>query len=130
VSRSDPLLTMQKLVSDVVSGQGYNVNRLCQAFHLKAADFAELTGRDISSVARSVRDDGFVELKDPATVRRVRELVELLGLLRAMGLDAGTWLKTPLPSYDGRTAFEVFRDGTARELISRLLGLAMGDVGA
>lgn len=126
---ADPLLVNTKLVSDLVSAGGYNVARLCKVLHLKAADFAQLTERGTESVARSVKKDDFVQLVHPETHQRVRELVEVTGLLRAMGMDEATWIRTPLPSYDGKTPLELVGAGGGRELIARLLGLAVGDVG-
>jgi hypothetical protein len=126
---ADPLLINTKLVSDLVSPGGYNVARLCGLLHLKASEFAELTQRETESVARTVKKDDFIQLVHAETRQRVRELVEIAGLLRAMELDASTWIRTPLPSYAGKTPFELVAEGRGRELITRLLGLAVGDVG-
>jgi hypothetical protein len=129
MAMSDPLLTNQKLVSDVVSGQGYNVHRLCTALNLRPSEFAQLAQRATESVSRTVKNDAFVQLEHAETIKTVKELVELLGLSRALNMDAAGWLRTPLPSYEGRTPAELIGDGKGRELITRLLGLAVGDVG-
>jgi hypothetical protein len=125
----DPLLVGTALVKDVVGQGGFNLLRICESLHLKPAEFAVLTHRTTESVARSVKQDAFIEPEHPATVAVLRQLVQILGLLRSMEVDAATWLKTPLPSYEGQTPFELVEDGKGQELIGRLLGLAVGDVG-
>jgi uncharacterized protein (DUF2384 family) len=127
---ADPLLMNTALVSDLLSDGKYNLSRICASLRLKAADLGTLTARSTESVARSVAKDAFTQ-PEAATEKVSRELVQIVGLLRAMKLeaDAGTWFKTPLPSYKGRTPLELVSDNKGQELISRLLGLAAGDVG-
>lgn len=126
---ADPFLINPELVTDVVSSRGYNVGRLCEVLDLKPAEFAKLVDRGTESVARAVRNDAFVHPEHEKTLTVVMQLVELVGLTRTLEMNAGTWLRTPLPSYEGTTPLDLFRRGKGRELIARLFGLAVGDVG-
>ncbi len=127
---TDPLLTNASLVSDLLRENTFDLQKICESLGIKAAELAALTDRTTESVARSVSQAGFRAVSHARTAEVARELVQILGLLRAMHHDdPATWLRTPLPSYGGRTPFELVRAGQGQELATRLLGLAVGDVG-
>src|SRR5688572_16746958 len=128
----DPILaTLGSSVREFVGSDGFRIDLLCRALELRAADLAALTGRETTSVARYIQQERFVQPEDKRTKQVLRELVQIVGLLRSMKMDsnAAAWLRTPLPSYDGKTPLEVVESGDGQDLIERLLALAVGESG-
>src|SRR5215213_9527292 len=103
----DPLLLSGGRLVDEFIGPtgGFYTSELCDSFGLKAADLAALLGKSTEAVARYVSRTEPTRPEDELVVRRFNELVQLIGLLRAMKLDdnAPKWIRTPLPSFRGST---------------------------
>lgn len=130
----DPVLLPSKLVRDLIDDNGrYNIRAICQIMGITAALFAQLTHRATESVAKSFAESApNVKPRDARTQRVVAELVQIIGILRAMGLDrdAARWMHTPLPSFSGQTPAALITEGRGQELVERLLAVASGNIGA
>jgi len=129
---TDPMIaTLGSSVREFVGSGGFRIDLLCRELELPAAEFASLTGRATTSIARYLQWERWVDPDDERTKRVLKELVQIVGLLRAMKMDdnASSWLRTPLPSYGGRTPLEVVKAGEGQDLIQRLLALAVGESG-
>lgn len=126
----DPLLAPDGRVSALVSEDGYHVSAIGDVLGLTPARLAKLTGRTTESAAQ-LFDGAPKRPRDPRTREVLGELVEIIGLLDALGgLDnARSWFATPLPSHGGQSPFEVVAARNGRALIANLLALATGNVG-
>lgn len=129
----DPVLMPSRLVRDLIDDKGrYNVRLICQVVGLTAAPFAQLTHRSTESVAKSFSDSAPPLKPREARTRAVlRQLVQIIGLLRSMGIseEAPRWMHTPLPSFEGRTPAEIIEEGQGQQLVDRLLAMASGNLG-
>lgn len=136
---TQPVLTMETtkyppfqpgVGSDLVTREGgYNLREICHFLGISTSEFARLVDRSPDSVARLVeRDDA--KPQDEHTERIIQELLQIVGLLRAMGAEesAAEWMSTPLPSFSGQTPLNVIAEGYGRELVSQLLALSTGNV--
>jgi uncharacterized protein (DUF2384 family) len=127
----DPVLEHPKLVSDLMDRSGgFLLAKICNVLGVEKSGFAVLTHRRVESVAKLFSEKSF-KPRNSTTIKIIKELVQLIGILRSMGLeeDAARWMNAPLPSYDGKSPFELVASGQGQKLISRLLSLAQGNIG-
>ena len=127
----DSGLYVSPLVRDVIDDQGrYDVRAICQAMGIPAPMFARLTHRALESVARWFAESA-PSSWDARTQVVLRQLVQIIGVLRAMGLeeDVQGWMDTPLPGFGNRTPADVITEGRGQELIERLVATASGSGG-
>lgn len=112
-------------------GGKYRLRRICSILGVEKAAFARLTHRRTESVAKLFEQDRGFGPREPRTREVMKHLVQLITVLRAMGIEgeAPKWMNTPLPDFDGMTPQDVLADGRGQELVSRLLDLATGGVG-
>jgi hypothetical protein len=69
--------------------------------------------------------------RDDTPAEVLNQLVSVTKVARKSGHeDVTEWLRTPLASYNALTPLYLLRSGQGASLIVRLLGLAVGDVGA
>lgn len=132
VDIDDPTMLPTSLTEDLLTDAGkYKLARICEILGLQKADFAELTGRTVESVAALFRNNP-VKPRDNRTQTVLKELIQLIVIFRAMNMDAGVarWMSTPIASYSGRTPRDIIANEDGPQLIARLLTVATGNIGA
>ena len=110
----------------------YAVRNLCQNLGVEPAELARLTGRATESVAKLFGNQPS-KPREIRTLRVLRELLQLHGILDALGLagdEMRSWMHSPLPAFDGKTPQEVIEEGRGQELIARLTAYSSGNVPA
>ena len=108
----------------------FAVRRICSEFGVEPADFARLTGRKTESVARLFREESSAP-REARTVQVLREMLQLLGVLRVIGLPPAErkgWMHTRLPAFEGKTPQELIAEGRGQELVARLVAYSSGNV--
>jgi Protein of unknown function (DUF2384) len=127
----DPNLKPSSLVADLIDERGgFQLERLCNVLGVEKSTFAYLTDRTTESVAKLFSGQ-FVKVREAKTKTVINEMIQLVSILRAMGLedDAPRWMKTPLPSFEGKSPLQLVAENRGQELVSRLLAIASGNVG-
>jgi uncharacterized protein (DUF2384 family) len=73
----------------------------------------------------------FVKIREAKTKTVINEMFQLVSILRAMGLegDAPRWMKTPLPSFEGKSPLQLVAENRGQELVSHLLAIASVNIG-
>ena len=125
-------LLPSRLTNDLIDTSGaFNVGRICGVLGVEPAEFGRLSGRSTESVAKLFRKKS-VRPRNTLTLRALREMTQLVTILRAMGQEeqARRWMHTPIPSYAGKTPLELVQEGRGQELIARLVDNATGNVGS
>jgi len=121
-----------KITRDLIDPLGgYHVARICSVLGVGKAEFARFSDRRTESVAKLFNRDT-VKPRSVKTLQVLGEMTQIVTILRAMGLlkDAKRWMKTPIPSFSGRTPSDLIEEGRGQELIDRLIANATGNVGS
>src|SRR5438552_14299391 len=118
--------------SDFVTETGaIGLGDLSKRLGLSPAEFAQASGQATESVAKNFGTEP-VRLRHPEALRVAGELVEIDGLLQALGLDGEhirKWLRTPNPALAGKTPLGLIVERHGRTLINTLMSTAMGGAG-
>jgi hypothetical protein len=104
---------------------------LAERLAVSPAEFAQATGQTTESVSKNFGDEP-VRLRHPEALRVAHELVEVEGLLKALGMSSERvrkWLRTPNPSFGGSTPMRLLIQHHGRDLINVLMAMAMGGSG-
>jgi hypothetical protein len=107
------------------------LGELARQLALSPAEFAQATGQTTESVSKNFGDEP-VRLRNPEALRVAHELVEIEGLLQTLGMSferVQKWLRTPNPSFAGRTPMGLLMNHHGRDLINVLMAMAMGGSG-
>ena len=117
---------------DLIAGSGgFHVARICKVLGVETSEFARLSERRVESVAKLFKKET-VKPRNEKTVEVLHEMIQIITILRAMGLSrsAARWMKTPIPSFSGKTPTDLIAQGHGQELIGRLTSNASGNVGS